>query len=64
LGPHLLRAITSADKLVQASQFLHRTDGTTTITGTAGEVLPQLPASVTDPPLIFVPRHISFYRIP
>lgn len=64
LGPHLLRSISSAQTEVESVQFFHRTDGTTTVTGSSGTVAPQVPASVSDPPNIFVPRHIAFYRIP
>lgn len=64
LGPAQLRALTDSGDEVTDSQFLHRTDGTTTVTGTAGQVKPQVPASASDPPKQFVPRHIAFYRIP
>lgn len=49
---------------VQSAQFFHRTDGTTTLTGAAGLVTPQLPAAITDAPKIFIPHHIAFYRVP
>ena len=64
LGAHLLSAITSARKEVSSAQFFHRTDGTTTVTGGSSTVTPQVPASVEDPPNIFVPRNIGIYRIP
>jgi hypothetical protein len=64
LGPHLARAISNAQTEVESVQFFYRTDGTTTLTDSSGVVLPQVPATVTDPPNIFVPRHIAFYRIP
>jgi hypothetical protein len=64
LGGHLTRAITNAQTEVESAQFFYRTDGTTTLTDSSGSVTPQLPAVVTDAPNIFVPRHISFYRIP
>lgn len=63
LGPHLLHALTSTQEEVSSAQFYHRTDGTTTVTGSGGTVTPQVPASLSDPPKIFVPRHIAFYRI-
>lgn len=63
LGPAMLRAVTDAGDEVLAAQFLHRTDGTTTSTSVAGQVVPQVPGAVTDAPKIFVPRHIGFYRI-
>lgn len=64
LGGHLTKAITAAGDEVEAAQFFHRTDGTTTLTDTSGVVTPQVPGSVADPPKIFVPRHIAFYRVP
>lgn len=64
LGSHLTRALTDAQREVLSAQFFHRTDGTTTTTGSGGVVTPQVPASVSDPPNIYVPRHISFYRVP
>lgn len=64
LGGFFLRNLTADHEEVEASQYYHRTDGTTTVTGTAGQVTPQVPGSVTDPPKIFVPRHIAFYRVP
>lgn len=63
LGPHLLHALTSTQEEVASAQFYHRTDGTTTVTGSGGTVTPQVPASLSDAPKIFVPRHIAFYRI-
>jgi hypothetical protein len=62
LGGHLPKAITDAQSEVSSAAFLHRTDGTTTITGANSIVNPQVPATVTDPPNIFVPRHLAFYR--
>jgi hypothetical protein len=64
LGPSLLRALSDAGDEVADVQYLHRYDGTTTLTGSSGLVTPQVPASVSDPPKIFVPRHIALYRIP
>lgn len=63
LGPSMLRAITGAGDEVLSVEFLHRTDGTTTITGSAGALTPQIPASVTSAPKILVPRFIAFYRV-
>lgn len=63
LGPHLLHAITAAHDEVAAAQFYHRTDGTTTTTGSSGQVTPQLPAAIADAPNVYVPRHCGFYRI-
>lgn len=63
LGGHLTRALADNDE-VESAQYFHRTDGTTTLTGSSGLVTPQVPAALTDPPNIFVPRHIAFYRVP
>lgn len=63
LGPHFTNALVKISEVASA-QFLHRTDGTTTLTGASGTVSPQLPAAITDAPNVFVPRHIAFYRIP
>lgn len=62
LGPHILRALADAGDEVFATQFLYRSDGTTTINGASGIVSAQVPASVSDPPNIFIPRHIGFYQ--
>ena len=64
LGAHLLRALTNSGEEVSDAGFLHRTDGTTTLTGSSGQVNPQLPAAVTDAPKIFIPRRLAFYRSP
>lgn len=63
LGPHLLHSLTEAQDEIAAAQFFHRTDGTTTATGSAGQVVPQTPATLASAPNIFVPRRIAFYRI-
>lgn len=62
LGPHLLSAITGTQEEVDAAQFYHRTDGTTTVTGSGGTVAPQVTAAY-GAPKIFVPRHVAFYRV-
>lgn len=64
LGPTLLRALSNAGDEVADAQYLHRTDGTTTLSGGAGQVKPQVPAVVTSPPNIFCPRHLGLYRNP
>lgn len=64
LGPQLLRAMSDAGEEVLDVQFLHRTDGTQTLTGTASQIVPTVPALATDPPRIFIPRHLGFYRLP
>lgn len=48
----MLRAITDAGDEVLAAQFLYRTDDDD----------PAVPASITDPPNIFVPRHVGLYE--
>lgn len=64
LGGHLTQAITDARDEVASTTFLHRTDGTSTVTGPGGLVTPQIPATLNDAPKIFRPRHIAFYRVP
>jgi hypothetical protein len=64
LGPAMLRAITDAQEEVQAAEFLHRTDGTTTSTTPAGQVMPPVAVTLASEPNIYTPRNIGFYRIP
>lgn len=64
LGSHLTGALTATQSEISSSQFLHRYDGTTTLTGSASVVTPAVPGTITDAPKIYVPRHIAFYRIP
>lgn len=64
LGPHLLNRITDDQDDVLAAQFFYRSDGTVTIDGSAGQLLPQLPPTIADAPRQFVPGNIAFYRIP
>lgn len=60
IGAPILRALSDAGDEVLSTQFLHRYDGTTTITGTSG-VLTPTPASL---PNVYTPRHIGLYRSP
>jgi hypothetical protein len=62
LGPHLLQATQNASEEIASAQFFHRTDGTGTVTGSGAPINPQPPATLMDPPNIYVPRHIAFYR--
>ncbi len=64
LGPHLARALSNVGDEVEDVQFFHRTDGATTLTGSSGQVKPQVPGAITDPPNQFVPNNIAFYRVP
>ncbi len=64
LGPHLARAVSNAGTEVDDVQFFYRTDGTTTLTTSSGQVKPQVPGAVADPPNIFTPNNIAFYRVP
>lgn len=65
LGGHLTKAITNANEEVASAQFFHRTDSVQTpLTGPASLLSPQVPAVISDPPKIFRPRHIAFYRVP
>lgn len=63
VAAQMLGALGDAGDEVAAATFYHRTDGTTTITGASGALTPQLPATIDDAPLIFVPRHLAFYPI-
>lgn len=63
VGPVMLRDLSNAGDEVLDAQFLHRTDGTTTKTGSTGLLTPQVPAVTTDPPNQFIPRYIAFYRL-
>ncbi len=64
LGPHLVHGLESVSPELAFGIFLYRSDGVTTVTGTAGAVMPQVPADVEDPPRCFVPRHLAFYPVP
>jgi hypothetical protein len=64
LGPHLLNRLTDDEDDVLAAQYFYRTDGATPISGSIGQLLPAVPATIALPPKQFVPRHIAFYRIP
>lgn len=62
VGASMLRAISNAGDEVLDTQFLHRTDGTTTKTGPSGILTPQVPATVASAPNQLIPRNIAFYR--
>lgn len=64
IGPDLVRKVVDAASNAVSGQYLHRTNGTTTITGSAGQLSPPISATDSDPPRIHVPRHIAFYRAP
>lgn len=57
LGPQLLRSLADASEEVASANYVLRN----ATLGTSGTVNPTVPAIITDPPSIFVPRHISFY---
>lgn len=62
-----LKALTDAGDEVAHAMFMHRTDGTTTITNASApslQLTPQVPGTVTNPPNIYVPRNLGLYRIP
>ncbi len=63
IGPTLTGDIERASNII-AARYLHRDDGTTTITGSGGLLVPPVPASIDDPPNIYIPRHIGLYRAP
>lgn len=62
IGSAVRKALTDAGEEVQAAEYIYRTDGTTTLTGSTGVLTPQVPAVVTNAPNIYVPRNIGFYR--
>jgi uncharacterized phage protein gp47/JayE len=64
LGPHLLNPLTKDHEEVSSAQFIHRTDSTTTVTGSAGVLTPQVAASLSAAPKVLIPRHVALYRIP
>lgn len=64
LGPHLLNPLTKDHEEVSAAQFMYRTDGTTTVSGSAGVLTPQVAASLSAAPKQLIPRHCGIYRIP
>ena len=64
VGPAMTRAVTDTGTEVLSAYYLHRTDGTTTMTTPAGNLTPQVPSAVADNPNQFVPRHIALYRAP
>ena len=63
IGPSLLKALANAGTEVLDAQHYYRTDGTTTIAGNAGQLTPQVPATVSNAPLIYTPRNIALYPI-
>lgn len=67
LGPHLLQSVTSAGDEVLSAQFFQRTANQVVVSdlqGAAGTMVPDVPLDAADPPGIFVPRNLAFYRIP
>ncbi len=65
LGPHLLNALTKSHEEVLSAQFFERgAPGHTTLSGSSGQLTPNVPATISSPPKQFVPRNIAFYRIP
>lgn len=64
IGGAMLRAVSAASDLIQDVSYLRRYDGTTTVNGSSGTMTPAALADgdVEDPPNIYVPRHLAFYR--
>lgn len=60
LGAQTLSPLTKL-KEVASAQFIVRDDGTTTLNGPSGSFAPEIPAVITDPTNIFVPKRIGFY---
>lgn len=65
LAPHLLNALAKAHEELLAAQFFYRAAvGHTPLSGSSGQLSPNVPASISDPPVLFVPRNLAFYRTP
>lgn len=65
LAPHLLNALAKAHDELLSAQFFHRAAvGHAPVLGAAGQLTPNVPASISSPPKQLVPRHLAFYRIP
>ncbi len=62
IGAAVRKALTDAGSEVEAAEYIYRTDGTNTLTGSTGVLTPEVPGVVTSPPNIYVPRQIGFYR--
>ncbi len=60
LGAQTLSKLTKLTD-VYSAEFIQRDDGTTTLDGPSGSFAPEVPATITDPPKIFVPKRIGFY---
>lgn len=65
IDPKMLGAVSDSGDEVEDALFLYRTAaGAGTVYGAGGSLTPPVPASVTDPTNIFIPRRLAFYRIP
>ncbi len=62
LGSAVRKALTDAGDEVEAAEYIYRTADGSTLTGSSGVLTPDVPGSVSDPPNIYVPRNIGFYR--
>ena len=62
LGAQMLRDLVHSQPEMAFASFVYRSDGTSTIVGASGQLLPQVPAVISSPPNIFVPSKIGFYR--
>jgi len=63
LGAQLLRDLVHSQAEIASALYLYRSDGTNTYSTPTGVLNPVPPASVTDPPKIYVPNRIGFYRL-
>lgn len=62
LGAQLLSKLSQISE-VYAAQFKRRYDGTKAVVGASGSFAPEVPAAITDKPLIFIPKRIAFYPL-
>jgi len=62
LGPQMIRELVHSQSEIAFAQFLYRTDGTGLLAGSSGSLAPQVPGALADPPNIFTPSVIGFYR--
>lgn len=62
LGPQMLRELIHPHAEIAYAAFINRSDGTVGVEGPSGLFVPNIPEDVTDPPNIFVPFRIAFFR--
>ena len=63
LSTQMLRDITGMTAEIDTAQFLWRSDGTTSLSGTSGSLSPPVPLTLDGMPSIYVPNRIGFYQL-